>query len=200
MNILWLIGGALVFLAALAWGIEHGPFRGTRWHWLGQVLATLGALVAIPVAIGATYLFATVMNSDHIAESKYEATMAAQEATTDEIMADIYATDFAVEMEPGIDYDALIASSAETACADGSCESSSSSGNSNLFYSCPGGCTTPPPGCLIKGNVSFSSGERIYHVPGGEFYTTTQIDPEYGERWFCTDQEAIDAGWRKSSR
>jgi len=52
-------------------------------------------------------------------------------------------------------------------------------------------------GCLIKGNIS-SSGEKIYHVPGGSSYAKTQIDTSKGERWFCTEQEAQDAGWRKS--
>lgn len=50
----------------------------------------------------------------------------------------------------------------------------------------------------IKGNISVSSGEKIYHVPGGEFYDQTVIDESKGERWFCTEQEAIDAGWRRS--
>lgn len=64
---------------------------------------------------------------------------------------------------------------------------------------CPGGCAEPPPGCQIKGNIS-SSGERIYHVPGGEFYLQTVITPAKGERWFCTEAEALEAGWRKSQR
>lgn len=64
---------------------------------------------------------------------------------------------------------------------------------------CPQGCTTPPPGCLIKGNIS-SSGEKIYHVPGGAFYAQTIIDPTKGERWFCTEAEALANGWRKSLR
>ncbi len=64
---------------------------------------------------------------------------------------------------------------------------------------CPQGCTTPPPGCLIKGNIS-SSGEKIYHVPGGAFYAQTIIDPTKGERWFCTEAEALTNGWRKSLR
>lgn len=50
---------------------------------------------------------------------------------------------------------------------------------------------------VIKGNIS-SSGEKIYHVPGQQFYDQTQIDEASGERWFCTEQEALDAGWRKS--
>jgi micrococcal nuclease len=53
---------------------------------------------------------------------------------------------------------------------------------------------------LIKGNISQSTGEKIYHVPGGEFYDKTVIDEAAGERWFCTEQEAVAAGWRRSKR
>lgn len=51
---------------------------------------------------------------------------------------------------------------------------------------------------IIKGNISVSSGEKIYHVPDGAFYDETVIDESRGERWFCTEAEAITAGWRKS--
>jgi len=55
------------------------------------------------------------------------------------------------------------------------------------------------PSCnLIKGNIAFESGEKIYHVKGQTYYEDTKIDREYGERWFCSEQEAINAGWRKS--
>lgn len=54
-----------------------------------------------------------------------------------------------------------------------------------------------PAACNIKGNIS-SSGERIYHVPGQRHYEETVISPEKGERWFCTEQEAVAAGWRKA--
>jgi len=53
-------------------------------------------------------------------------------------------------------------------------------------------------GCSIKGNVSISTGERIYHVPGQMHYAETVISPQYGERWFCSEAKAVAAGWRKS--
>ena len=53
--------------------------------------------------------------------------------------------------------------------------------------------------CLIKGNIN-DRGERIYHVPGGAFYDRTRISPSKGERWFCTEAEARQAGWRRSRR
>lgn len=48
--------------------------------------------------------------------------------------------------------------------------------------------------CNIKGNISGSG--RIYHLPGSKWYEKTQINPGKGERWFCSEEEAIAAGWR----
>jgi len=55
-----------------------------------------------------------------------------------------------------------------------------------------------PDTCVIKGNISFATGERIYHVPGQAYYDETVINEQYGERWFCSEDEALAAGWRKS--
>lgn len=57
--------------------------------------------------------------------------------------------------------------------------------------------TQPATNCVIKGNIS-SSGEKIYHMPGQRYYNQTVIDEGKGERWFCTEEEAKSAGWRKS--
>ncbi|HLS45164.1 MAG TPA: thermonuclease family protein [Ornithinicoccus sp.] len=54
-----------------------------------------------------------------------------------------------------------------------------------------------PAECVIKGNIA-SDGERIYHVPGQQYYDKTVITLSKGERWFCTEQDARDAGWRKA--
>jgi endonuclease YncB( thermonuclease family) len=54
--------------------------------------------------------------------------------------------------------------------------------------------------CNIKGNISMNTGERIYHVPGGEYYDETRISPGKGERWFCSEAEAQAAGWRRSKQ
>jgi hypothetical protein len=68
-------------------------------------------------------------------------------------------------------------------------------------FTCAGGCSDPPdPSCAIKGNISQSSGEKIYHVPGQRNYDDTEISPEFGERWFCTPAEAEAAGWRAAKR
>lgn len=49
--------------------------------------------------------------------------------------------------------------------------------------------------CMIKGNISVSSGRRLYHVPGMQDYDITRIDLSAGERWFCSEAEAQAAGW-----
>ena len=51
--------------------------------------------------------------------------------------------------------------------------------------------------CNIKGNIS-SSDEKIYHVPGCDSYQQTRISEDRGEQWFCTEQEALSAGWRRA--
>ena len=56
----------------------------------------------------------------------------------------------------------------------------------------------PDPGCPIKGNIS-RSGKRIYHLPYWRWYERTRIDPAAGERWFCSEAEAVAAGWRASA-
>ncbi len=53
--------------------------------------------------------------------------------------------------------------------------------------------------CNIKGNVSYSTGEKIYHVPGDPDYNATTINTSYGERWFCSEAEAKAAGWRHAT-
>ena len=54
-------------------------------------------------------------------------------------------------------------------------------------------------GCVIKGNIT-RKGEHIYHVPSQQFYARAKIDEGKGERWFCTETEALKAGWRRSLR
>ncbi len=49
--------------------------------------------------------------------------------------------------------------------------------------------------CLIKGNIN-PQNNRIYHAPGSSSYAATVINELNGERWFCSEEEAIEAGWR----
>ena len=69
-----------------------------------------------------------------------------------------------------------------------------------LVFACvsaPAGFAVMKTGCDadIKGNIG---AERIYHVPGSQYYEQTVIDKEKGERWFCSESQAVDAGWRKA--
>jgi len=51
-----------------------------------------------------------------------------------------------------------------------------------------------PDGCPIKGNISRNG--QIYHAPWSPWYSRTKINTAKGERWFCTEGEAVEAGWR----
>ncbi|MEP0585403.1 MAG: thermonuclease family protein [Roseibium sp.] len=51
-----------------------------------------------------------------------------------------------------------------------------------------------PEDCPIKGNISANG--RIYHTPWSPHYNRTRINEASGERWFCSEIEAIAAGWR----
>ena len=55
----------------------------------------------------------------------------------------------------------------------------------------------PNAGCVIKGNIS-SKGDKIYHVPSAPSYKDVSINVRKGERWFCSENEAVAAGWRKA--
>jgi endonuclease YncB( thermonuclease family) len=56
---------------------------------------------------------------------------------------------------------------------------------------------TAPGGCAIKGNVTEHG--HIYHMPWSPWYGKVKIEEAKGERWFCTEAEAIAAGWRPAA-
>ncbi len=53
----------------------------------------------------------------------------------------------------------------------------------------------PVSGCPIKGNIN-RQGEKIYHAPWSNSYSRTKINTARLERWFCSEREALAAGWR----
>ena len=63
------------------------------------------------------------------------------------------------------------------------------SSNRNLFS-----------GCNVKGNISVSSGAKFYHIQGMPEYEITRINTSKGERFFCSESEAIANGWSKAPR
>ena len=57
--------------------------------------------------------------------------------------------------------------------------------------------STAPNGCAIKGNIS--EGGHIYHAPWSAWYDKVRIDEARGERWFCSEADAVAAGWRPAA-
>ncbi|MFZ2152606.1 MAG: thermonuclease family protein [Microgenomates group bacterium] len=52
------------------------------------------------------------------------------------------------------------------------------------------------PKCLIKGNNR--ENEKIFVLPKCKGYTNTDIETDLGDQWFCTEAEAIAAGYKKA--
>eukprot|EP00879_Flechtneria_rotunda_P005827 GHRR01006131.1.p1 GENE.GHRR01006131.1~~GHRR01006131.1.p1 ORF type:complete len:319 (+),score=111.51 GHRR01006131.1:262-1218(+) len=50
-------------------------------------------------------------------------------------------------------------------------------------------------GPLIKGNIN-SKGQKLYHTPNSRAYTRVEINERKGEKFFCSEQEALAAGWQ----
>lgn len=55
-----------------------------------------------------------------------------------------------------------------------------------------------PDGCPIKGQVT--SGNRVYVLPWSPSYERAKVRSGRGERWFCSEKEAIAAGWKAHAR
>lgn len=53
--------------------------------------------------------------------------------------------------------------------------------------------------CVIKGNVSDSGFGKQYFMPSCKNYSQIKITPEKGDRYFCTEREAIRAKFKKSA-
>ena len=49
--------------------------------------------------------------------------------------------------------------------------------------------------CDIKGDVD-NDGDKIYHIIGQQMYDATVVNPKQGETWFCSYEEAEEAGWK----
>lgn len=55
-------------------------------------------------------------------------------------------------------------------------------------------------GCTIKGNVRKVGNRRVYHMPDSRNYEKMRMNPKRGDRWFCSEQEARDAGFMPAAR
>ena len=92
---------------------------------------------------------------------------------------------------------AILATASTLACSEPDNESIARQQISDSAQACQEGCASPPPGCVIKGNIS-QAGNKFYHLPDGRNYNGVVIEPERGERWFCNEGDAVENGWRKA--
>ena len=56
------------------------------------------------------------------------------------------------------------------------------------------------PDCNIKANIDKNTKEKVYYLPGCVQYKTTIVEKDIGENWYCSEKEALEAGYRKSER
>jgi len=59
-------------------------------------------------------------------------------------------------------------------------------------------CSQPNPKCVIKGNFRESNNTKIYTLPNCYNYEKIIVDPTGRDKWFCSEKEAIVAGFVKS--
>jgi endonuclease YncB( thermonuclease family) len=55
-----------------------------------------------------------------------------------------------------------------------------------------------PEGCPIKGQVSGAA--RVYVLPWSPDYERVRVQKARGERWFCSEEEAVAAGFKAAQR
>lgn len=53
------------------------------------------------------------------------------------------------------------------------------------------------PKCVIKANSNLESTSRLYRFPGCGQYNSTIVQLYMGDQWFCTESEAVKAGFTK---
>lgn len=59
--------------------------------------------------------------------------------------------------------------------------------------------TTPPKSnCAIKGNFDEDKRIKVYYKPSCGFYSLVNVELYQGDNWFCTENEAQKAGFKKA--
>lgn len=56
-----------------------------------------------------------------------------------------------------------------------------------------------PPSCNIKGNVHWKKRQKLYFPPDCPGYARIVVEPKNGDAWFCSVDEAVQAGFALSS-
>lgn len=59
-------------------------------------------------------------------------------------------------------------------------------------------CSQPNKNCLIKGNFRQADNTKVYSLPDCYNYNKTIVDPTGRDKWFCSEAEAVKAGFVKS--
>jgi len=59
-------------------------------------------------------------------------------------------------------------------------------------------CSQPNKNCVIKGNFRQAVKTKIYTMPDCYNYDKIIVDPAGKDKWFCSEAEAIEAGFVKS--
>lgn len=67
-----------------------------------------------------------------------------------------------------------------------------------IYSLCQSTENTKNPKCVIKGNIDKSTDTHIYYLPNCAQYAYTVVEEDMGEEWFCTEKEAIKAGFTKA--
>lgn len=58
----------------------------------------------------------------------------------------------------------------------------------------------PSKNCVIKGNIDKGNGdEKFYHLPNCPHYNQIVLDLDIGEKFFCSEKEASEAGFKIAS-
>ena len=63
----------------------------------------------------------------------------------------------------------------------------------------PGGPADEVTVCEVKGTIN-DKDQRVFYLPSDRGYEEISIDPSRGERMFCSDDEALLAGWKRFPR
>lgn len=67
-----------------------------------------------------------------------------------------------------------------------------------IFGMCQSKDLPDKEGCVIKGNIDNNSDRKNYYTPGCAQYKFTIVEKDMGEGWFCTEKEAIAAGFTRA--